>query len=71
MLKQQNGDGGKRNESEEGTIQSVISGSDSAKPLDLLEEALHQIALLIQGPLYRPGIGDVALGRNHTAGPVL
>ena len=71
MLKQQNSDGGKINEGEKGSIQLVISGGNSAKPLDFLEKALHQMALLIQMPVNRPGIGNIALRRDHIAGTVL
>lgn len=71
MLKQQNSDGGKIHKGQEGSIRLVISGGDSAKPLDFLEKTLHQMALFIQMPVNRPGIGNVALRRDHIAGPVL
>ena len=71
MPKQQNSDGDKINEGEKGSIRLVISGGDSAKPLDFLEKTLHQMAFFIQMPVNRPGIGNVALRRDHIAGPVL
>ena len=70
MLKQQNSDGGKIHKGQEGSIRLVISGGDSAKPLDFLEKTLHQMALLIQVPVNRPRIGNVALRRDHIIGPV-
>ena len=71
MLNQQDSNGGKIHKGQEGSIRLVKSGGDSAKPLDFLKKTLHQMALLIQGPVYRPGIGDIAFGRNHIAGPVI
>ena len=56
---------------QEGSSRLVISGGNSAKPLDFLEKTLHQMALFIQMPVNRPGIGNVALWRDHIAGPVL
>lgn len=47
MLKQQNRDGGKIHNGREGSIRLVISGGDSAKPLDFLEKTLHQMAFSI------------------------
>ena len=41
VLKQQNSDGGKIHKGQEGSIQLVISGGDSAKPLDFPEKTLH------------------------------
>ena len=69
MLKQQNSDRGKIHKGQEGSIRLVISGGDSAKQLDFLKKTLHQMALFIQMPVNRPGIGNVALRRDHTAGP--
>ena len=70
MLKQQNSDGGKIHKSQEESSRLVISGGDSVKLLDFLEKTLHQMALFIQMPVNRPGIGNVALRRDHIAGPV-
>ena len=67
MLKQQNSDGGKIHKGQEGSIRLVISGGDSAKPLDFLEKTLHQMALLIQLPVNRSGITNVALRRDYIA----
>ena len=44
VLNQQDGDSGKENEGQERGIQFVISGGNSAEPLDFLEEALDQSA---------------------------
>ena len=71
MLKQQNSDRGKMHKGQEGSSRLVISGGNSAKPLDFLEKTLHQMALFMQMPVNRPGIGNVALRRDHIAGPVL
>ena len=46
-LNQQNSDSGNVNESEKRRIQFVISGGDSAKPFELLEEAFNQMTLFI------------------------
>ena len=40
VLKQQNSDGGKIYKGQEGSIRLVISGGDSAKPLDFPEKTL-------------------------------
>ena len=70
MLKQQNSDGVKIHKGREESSRLVISGGDSAKPLDFLKKTLHQMALFIQMPVNRTGIGNVALRRDHIAGPV-
>lgn len=38
---------------QEGSSRLVISGGNSAKPLDFLEKTLHQMALFIQMPVNR------------------
>ena len=65
MLKQQNSDRGKIHKGQEGSIRLVISGGDSAKQLDFLKKTLHQMALFIQMPVNRPGIGNVVLRRDR------
>ena len=47
MLNQQNSDSGQVNKGEKRSNQLDISGGDSAKPFELLEEALNQMALFI------------------------
>ena len=71
MLKQQNSDGGEVNKSEERSIQLVIPCGDPAKPFELLEEALNQMALFIEPPIYRPWIRNIALRRDHIGGALL
>ena len=62
MVKQQNSDGGKIHKGQEGSIRLVISGGDSAKPLDFLEKTLHQMALLIQMQLTGQGSETLLCG---------
>ncbi|MEY8403979.1 hypothetical protein AALA54_11695 [Oscillospiraceae bacterium 44-34] len=47
VLNQQNSDGSQVNKGEKRSVQLVISGGNSAKPFELLEEALKQMALFI------------------------
>ena len=51
MLNQQNSDRGEVNKGEKGSIQLVIPCGNPAKPFELLEEALNQMALFIQPPI--------------------
>ena len=47
VLNQQNSDGSQVNKGEKRSIQLVISGGNSAKLFELLEEALNQMAFFI------------------------
>ena len=47
MLNQQNEDRGQVNKGEERSVQLVISGGNSAKPFEFLEEAFNQMAFFI------------------------
>lgn len=46
-------------------------GSNSAEPLNFLEETLDQLPLLVQVPVYQSGIKHIALGRNYIMSPML
>ena len=70
-LKQQNSNRGQVDESKKRNIQLVISGGNSTKPFELLEEALDQMAFFIQPPVYWPRMGNIALRRHHIAGSML
>ena len=71
MLNQQDSDSGKEDESKKRGVQLVISGGNSAEPLNFLKETLDQVPLLVQMPSYRPRFRDITLGRNHIVGPML
>lgn len=68
MLNQQNSDRDQVNKGEKRDIQFVIPCGNPAKPFELLEEALNQMAFFIQPPIYRPWIRNIALRRDHIAG---
>ena len=42
----------------------VIAGSYAAKFLQLQEKGFHQMPFLVKPPIYEPGIGFIALGRD-------
>ena len=69
VLNQQDSNSGKVDEGEKRDIQFVVSGSNSPKPLDFLKETLNQMPLLVQMPIYGPGLGNIFLRRNHITGP--
>lgn len=71
VLNQQNSNRSEEKEGQERGIALVISGGNSSKPLDFLEETLDQMALLVQMPVYWPRLGNVALWRDRVAGPML
>ena len=52
-------------------VRLVVSGSNSAEPLDFQEEILNQMSFLVQIPVYWPGIRHVALGWNHVTNAML
>lgn len=68
---QQNSNGGKAKEGQEGCVQLIVSGSDSAKPLDFLKETLKEMPLLVKISVSWPGNRNVALGRDHAIFPML
>lgn len=49
------------NEGKERGVQFVIFGDNSSKTLELLEEALDQMALFVQISVHWPGIRKIAL----------
>jgi hypothetical protein len=51
VLFQQNHDSSDINERKKRRIQLIVSSEYSAKPFDLLEEALHQMALFVCMPV--------------------
>lgn len=71
VLKQQDSNSSKVDEGQKRDIQFVISGSNSPKPLDILKETLNQIPLLVQMPIYGPGVGKIFLRRNYITGLTL
>lgn len=52
------------NESEKALSEFVIAGGDSAKLLEFLKEALHQMAFFVEPPVAIPGIFLVGLRRD-------
>ena len=68
VLNQQDSDRGQVNKGKKRSIQLVIPCGNPAKPFELLEEALNQMALFIQPPIYRPRLRNIALWRDHIAG---
>ena len=52
-------------------VQFVISGGNPAKPFELWEEAFNQLTFLIQAPVHRPRIRNIALWRDRIASSLL
>ena len=50
--------------SQEAVSTFVITGSYAAKLLQLQEKGFHQMPFLVKPPIYEPGIGFIALGRD-------
>ena len=67
MLNQQNSEGGNEDKGEERSIQLVIAGKHSAKPLELLKETLDQVTLPVSIPIYRPWIRNIDFRRYGIA----
>ena len=68
MLFQQNDNGGNENKGEEGRIQLVVASKNSAEPFEFLEEALYQMALFVDMPIYWPWVLYIALWRGRISG---
>ncbi len=58
MLFQQNSNSTDINESQERGIELIIACKDSTKPLEFLEETLHQMTLLVNVPIDKPWVSD-------------
>lgn len=58
---------GNLDKSKETASELTKAGSDTPVLLELLKETLYQVALLVQGPIARPGI-FVRLGRYTVMG---
>ena len=65
MLFQQNDNSSNVDKGQEGSVKFVIARKNPAKPFELLEEAFNQVTLLVDVPVYRPRVVDVALRRNR------
>ena len=68
MLIQQDSDSGDVYEGKKRRVKLVIAGKYSTKPLEFLEEALDEMALLVGILIYRLWIADIVLGRNRIDG---
>ena len=70
MLLQQNNNSRDEDKGQEGIVELVVAGKNSAEPFELLEKAFHQMAFLIGMPVYRPWIVGAALRRDRIGGPL-
>lgn len=71
VLEQKDSNSSTVDEGQKKDIQFVRSGSNSPKPFDFLKKTLNQMPLLVQMPIYRPGLGNIFLRRNDITGPTL
>lgn len=68
MLFQQDRDSADINEGQERGIEFIIAGKYPTKPLELLEETLHQMTLPVNMPIDRPWVGGRILWRDRISG---
>ena len=65
LLFQQNSNSANINEGQERGIELIIASKDSTKPLEFLEETLHQMTFLVNMPIDGPWVGDRILWWNR------
>ena len=68
LLFQQNSNSANINKSQERGIELIVASKDSTKPLEFLEETLHQMTLLVNVPIDGPWVGGRVLWRDRISG---
>ncbi len=65
MLFQQDSNSANINESQKRRIKLIIASKNPTKPLELLEETLHQMTLLVNVPIDGPWVSGRSLWRDR------
>ena len=68
LLFQQNSNSANINKSQERGIELIVASKDPTKPLEFLEETLHQMTLLISVPIDGPWVGGRVLWWDRISG---